>query len=161
MERRKTAEQISVTLSKRRQGLFNKAAELAMFCDSQIAVLVSAPNKRKVCSFGHTSVPSVLRAFLGDSAPVPDPIGGVFVSDFNGSGSVAEALSDLDDFERSESVEELERLVEGLENLIDNVKRSNCGTGTSKSVLDLGFDCGNDGELFGILEESAAIVAGN
>ncbi|KAJ6354699.1 hypothetical protein OIU77_005327 [Salix suchowensis] len=47
MARRETAEQRSVTLTKRRQGLFNKAAELCRICDARIAIMVSSTGSKE------------------------------------------------------------------------------------------------------------------
>ncbi|KAI5586678.1 hypothetical protein BDE02_06G227800 [Populus trichocarpa] len=41
MAKRETAEQRSVTFTKRRQGLFNKAADLCRICDAHIAIIWS------------------------------------------------------------------------------------------------------------------------
>ncbi|KAJ6745399.1 MADS BOX PROTEIN [Salix koriyanagi] len=67
MAKRETAEQRSVTFTKRRQGLFNKAADLCRICDAQIAIMVSSTgSKEKVYTFGHSSVDSVFDRFLED-----------------------------------------------------------------------------------------------
>ncbi|XP_021899649.1 agamous-like MADS-box protein AGL62 [Carica papaya] len=74
MEKRETKEQRAVTFSKRRRGLFNKAAELCVLCDFQVAVLVSSPNPAKLnkfYTFGYSSVNAVLDAFLNSRAPPP------------------------------------------------------------------------------------------
>ncbi|KAJ6743902.1 MADS BOX PROTEIN [Salix viminalis] len=67
MAKRETAEQRSVTFTKRRQGLFNKAADLCRICDAQIAIMVSSTgSKEKVYTFGHSSVDAVFDRFLED-----------------------------------------------------------------------------------------------
>ncbi|EXB55874.1 Agamous-like MADS-box protein AGL62 [Morus notabilis] len=48
-----------VTFSKRRSGLFKKAAELSVLCGSEVAALVFSPND-KLFAFGHPSVDSVV-----------------------------------------------------------------------------------------------------
>ncbi|XP_023512238.1 agamous-like MADS-box protein AGL61 [Cucurbita pepo subsp. pepo] len=61
-----------VTFSKRRAGLFNKAAELSVLCGAEIAILV-ASSRNKLYTFGHPNVESLLDRFLtGNSAP-PKP----------------------------------------------------------------------------------------
>ena len=61
-----------VTFSKRRAGLFNKAAELSVLCGAEIAILVSSATN-KLYTFGHPNVESLLDRFLtGNSAP-PKP----------------------------------------------------------------------------------------
>ncbi|KAJ6995132.1 hypothetical protein NC653_017805 [Populus alba x Populus x berolinensis] len=47
MAKRETAEQRSVTFTKRRQGLFNKAADLCRICDAQIAIMVSSTGSKE------------------------------------------------------------------------------------------------------------------
>ncbi|KAM7270126.1 hypothetical protein ACFE04_029340 [Oxalis oulophora] len=63
----------STTFSKRRRGLFAKAAELCILYNVQIAVLLKSVNDKRetVHSFGHSSVDDVLDAFLNNSAPAP------------------------------------------------------------------------------------------
>ncbi|XP_020109333.1 agamous-like MADS-box protein AGL61 [Ananas comosus] len=57
-----------VCFSKRRAGLFKKANELSVLCGADIAVVVFSP-AGKPFSFGHPSVPSVLRRFLSPDNP--------------------------------------------------------------------------------------------
>ncbi|KAK1584000.1 hypothetical protein Q3G72_029014 [Acer saccharum] len=69
-QRRVTREQRSVSFTKRRQGLYNKAAELCLFCDAQVAIVVSSPcSGKNLYSFGHSSVDAVFDAFLEDRNP--------------------------------------------------------------------------------------------
>ncbi|WCJ19541.1 Agamous-like MADS-box protein AGL62 [Euphorbia peplus] len=166
MEERPSEKARSVTLTKRRQGLFNKAAEFSILCDSQIAVIVSPSQtgtkpKRKVKSFGHSSVGSVIDAFLNNCVPhvVDDRVKEHSVSLLNEINSMEETLNgddesgksrvELGDFESSESVEELEKLVEGMEKLVDDTKRNpkfTCGeSNCDNNLFDLqdlhfGFD---------------------
>ncbi|CAH9101921.1 unnamed protein product [Cuscuta epithymum] len=60
-----------VTFSKRRAGIFKKAAELSVLCGAQVAVIVFSP-KGKVFTFGDPSMESVLRRFQ----PTAEPLGG-------------------------------------------------------------------------------------
>ncbi|KAK3222737.1 hypothetical protein Dsin_009762 [Dipteronia sinensis] len=69
-QRRVTREQRSVSFTKRRQGLYNKAAELCLLCDAQVAIVVSSPcSGKKLYSFGHSSVDAVFDAFLEGGTP--------------------------------------------------------------------------------------------
>ncbi|XP_075112906.1 agamous-like MADS-box protein AGL62 [Nicotiana tabacum] len=54
---------LQVTFSKRRSGLFKKASELCTFCGVEIAIIVFSP-ARKVFSFGHPNVESIVDRFL-------------------------------------------------------------------------------------------------
>ncbi|KAF8394037.1 hypothetical protein HHK36_020239 [Tetracentron sinense] len=58
-----------VTFSKRRKGLFKKAADACFLCDAEIAVIVFSP-AGKPYSFGHTSVDSLIDRYLSRSGPV-------------------------------------------------------------------------------------------
>jgi hypothetical protein len=73
MAKRETAEQRSVTFTKRRQGLFNKAADLCRICDAQIAIMVSSTGSReKVYTFGHSSIDAVFDRFLDNFTAAPE-----------------------------------------------------------------------------------------
>ncbi|KAM7271187.1 hypothetical protein ACFE04_030401 [Oxalis oulophora] len=63
----------STTFTKRRAGLFAKAAELCLVSNAQIAVLVGSINEKhgSVYSFGHSSVDNVLDTFLNNTVPAP------------------------------------------------------------------------------------------
>ncbi|XP_050363537.1 agamous-like MADS-box protein AGL62 [Argentina anserina] len=54
---------LQVTFSKRRSGLFKKASELCTLCGAEVAIIVFSPG-RKVFSFGHPCVESVVERFL-------------------------------------------------------------------------------------------------
>ena len=56
---------IFVSFSKRRSGLFKKAAELCAKCDARIAVVVLSP-KGNPFAFGHSSVDEVLNQYFPD-----------------------------------------------------------------------------------------------
>lgn len=58
---------LQVTFSKRRSGLFKKASELCTLCGVEIAIIVFSPAK-KPFSFGHPDVESVLNRFLSRSS---------------------------------------------------------------------------------------------
>ncbi|GFQ08867.1 agamous-like mads-box protein agl62 [Phtheirospermum japonicum] len=63
-----------VTFSKRRVGLFRKASELCILTGAEIAIIVHSHGKR-VFTFGHTSVDSVVGRFLhGGAAEVGEDL---------------------------------------------------------------------------------------
>ncbi|KAK1421223.1 hypothetical protein QVD17_23400 [Tagetes erecta] len=57
-----------VTFSKRRSGVFKKASELSILCGVEIAIIVFSPGK-KVFSFGHPSVETIVDRFLAQNPP--------------------------------------------------------------------------------------------
>ncbi|PON55162.1 MADS-box transcription factor [Parasponia andersonii] len=61
---------LQVTFSKRRSGLFKKASELCTLCGAEMAIIVFSPG-RKVFSFGHPNVESVIDRFMNRNQPVP------------------------------------------------------------------------------------------
>ncbi|XP_065855048.1 agamous-like MADS-box protein AGL62 [Euphorbia lathyris] len=64
---------LQVTFSKRRAGLFNKASELSTLCGAEIGIIVFSPGK-KVFSFGHPSVETVIDRYLsGNNQAHPSP----------------------------------------------------------------------------------------
>ncbi|KAL0356953.1 UNVERIFIED_CONTAM: Agamous-like MADS-box protein [Sesamum calycinum] len=68
MTRMSKESNLLVTFSKRRSGLFKKASELCILCGAEIAIVVFSPGK-KVFSFGHPSVESVVERYLAPSTP--------------------------------------------------------------------------------------------
>ncbi|KDP37935.1 hypothetical protein JCGZ_04578 [Jatropha curcas] len=56
-----------ITFSKRRSGIYKKASELVTLCGAEVALLVFSP-AGKPFSFGHPSLESVVRRFLGKSS---------------------------------------------------------------------------------------------
>lgn len=63
---------LQVTFSKRRVGLFKKASELSTLCGIEIAIIVFSP-ANKVFSFGHPNVESIVHKFLTQHSPSDDP----------------------------------------------------------------------------------------
>ncbi|XP_010548803.1 PREDICTED: uncharacterized protein LOC104820129 [Tarenaya hassleriana] len=95
MAKRETKSQRSVTFSKRRLGLFKKAAELSAISGAQIAVLATPPsgNPNAVYSgpFGHSYTDAVVDAFLSGRIPTAHN----FLPDKNlGSGFLSENCDD-------------------------------------------------------------------
>ena len=61
-----------VAFSKRRMGLFKKASELCVRCDTEIAIIVQSLGKH-IHSFGHNSTDAVIDRYLGGGdAPAVD-----------------------------------------------------------------------------------------
>ncbi|CAH8280337.1 unnamed protein product [Arabidopsis lyrata] len=69
MVKMKNESNLQVTFSKRRSGLFKKASELCTLCGAEIAIVVFSPG-RKVFSFGHPNVESVIDRFLNNNPPL-------------------------------------------------------------------------------------------
>ncbi|KDP37620.1 hypothetical protein JCGZ_06963 [Jatropha curcas] len=63
---------LQVTFSKRRSGLFKKASELCTLCGVEISIIVFSPGK-KVFSFGHPSVETVIERFIARNPPQSSP----------------------------------------------------------------------------------------
>ncbi|KAF8100432.1 hypothetical protein N665_0224s0018 [Sinapis alba] len=63
---------LQVTFSKRKNGLFKKASELCTLCDAHIAVIVFSPSG-KVYSFGHLDVETIINRFENNDHPLPNP----------------------------------------------------------------------------------------
>ncbi|EOA15192.1 hypothetical protein CARUB_v10028580mg [Capsella rubella] len=70
MVKMKNESNLQVTFSKRRSGLFKKASELCTLCGAEIAIIVFSPG-RKVFSFGHPNVESVIDRFLNNNPQPP------------------------------------------------------------------------------------------
>ncbi|ESQ47925.1 hypothetical protein EUTSA_v10022102mg [Eutrema salsugineum] len=68
MVKMKNENNLQVTFSKRRSGLFKKASELCTLCGAEIALIVFSPG-RKVFSFGHPNVGHVIDRFLNHNPP--------------------------------------------------------------------------------------------
>ncbi|XP_038895446.1 agamous-like MADS-box protein AGL61 [Benincasa hispida] len=64
-----------VTFSKRRVGLFNKAAELSILCGAEIAILIFTPHS-KIYTFAHPNVDALLDRFLTGNFVSPKPLPG-------------------------------------------------------------------------------------
>ncbi|CAH8387423.1 unnamed protein product [Eruca vesicaria subsp. sativa] len=61
----------ATTFSKRRDGLYSKAAQLCVISDAQIAILASSNSNASFFSFGHSSVESIVSAYLSGKRPPP------------------------------------------------------------------------------------------
>lgn len=135
MRKRETRAKRAVTFSKRRYGLFNKAAELCILSGAKIAMVVSSPcSRQNIFSFGHPSVDSVFDAFLHNRVPPPvdDEIKRSAVSLYNeikelerepnnGEKKIDGLLKDFEDVEKNcKSIDELLVVEEKMKNLKNN-----------------------------------------
>ncbi|XP_075516021.1 agamous-like MADS-box protein AGL29 [Primulina tabacum] len=68
MKKIESKKNLQVTFTKRRKGLFGKAAELAALCGSGIAILVQTP-AGKISSFGYPSAESVIHNYESAGTP--------------------------------------------------------------------------------------------
>ncbi|XP_050368866.1 agamous-like MADS-box protein AGL29 [Argentina anserina] len=59
---------LKATYTKRRKGLFGKAAELCAMCGAEIAILTVSPGG-KFYNFGHPDVDSIVARYRGDEIP--------------------------------------------------------------------------------------------
>ncbi|XP_004496858.1 agamous-like MADS-box protein AGL62 [Cicer arietinum] len=63
MKKMSNENNLQVTFSKRRSGLFKKASELCTLCGAEVVLIVFSPSD-KVFSFGHPNVDSVIGRYL-------------------------------------------------------------------------------------------------
>ncbi|KAL3575557.1 hypothetical protein D5086_023658 [Populus alba] len=168
MVKRETAEQRSVTFTKRRQGLFSKAADLCRICDAQIAIMVSSTgSKEKVHTFGHSSVDAVFDRFLYNFTAAPEAVaneagikstsnslyeeikaleGDVNTLMQNKKRNVGGVLWDsLEEIERSRtSVEELQDVVDILESLLGQAKNKLMNNATGNLGISIAVEPRSD-----------------
>ena len=168
MAKRETAEQRSVTFTKRRQGLFNKAADLCRICDAQIAIMVSSTgSKDKVYSFGHSSVDAVFDRFLYNFTAAPEAVayeagiksasnslyeeikaleGDVNTLTQNKKRNVGGVLWDsLEEIEQSStSVDELQDVVNILESLLGQAKNKLMNNATGNLGISIAVEPRSD-----------------
>lgn len=112
----KNESNLQVTFSKRRGGLFKKASELCTLCGAEIAIVVFSPGK-KVFSFGHPSVDSLVERFLGGNPPPPNNDGHSQLIIAHRNAGLRELNSELTNIEeilrmeknRGESLREIRR----------------------------------------------------
>ncbi|KAL8107214.1 agamous-like MADS-box protein AGL62 [Apium graveolens] len=86
-----------VSFSKRRAGLFKKASELCCLCSGEIAIIVFAPGKKRVYSFGHRNVKHVIDKYTGEN-PNPAADSGVLQGPAEPRlGQLMQQATELDD----------------------------------------------------------------
>lgn len=140
MVKRETAQQINMSFTKRRLGLFNKATDLCRLYNAQVAILVPSPASSKIYSFGHSSVDAVFDAFLsGTHVPPPEAVDDHIINksafclfedikaqeteidSFKKRKIVAEEELSwvFEEFEKSQSVDLLQAAIECVQILLD------------------------------------------
>lgn len=95
-----------VTFSKRRNGLFKKANELATLCAAQVAIIVFSPGG-KPFSYGHPSVDAVTQWFLNQE----------------GESSKPESHTQVIDSAQAARVEKLNERYTDIINLLESEKK--------------------------------------
>ncbi|XP_010412636.1 PREDICTED: agamous-like MADS-box protein AGL97 [Camelina sativa] len=135
----------AVTFSKRRKGLFSKTLELCLLSDAQIAILatpVSANSHNSFYTFGHSSVDSVVAAFLADETPTRD------VDDENlGFWWEDESLANSENAEElGDAIVSMKRINQGME-YFDQIFDSEVETQSqAMPMIDyVGEGCSNQG----------------
>ncbi|KAH0847857.1 hypothetical protein HID58_091649 [Brassica napus] len=94
MVKMKNENNLQVTFSKRRNGLFKKASELCTLCGVEIVVIVFSPGK-KVFSFGHPNVDCVIDRFTNINPPHPRQYTNTQLSDARRNAIVQDLNSHL------------------------------------------------------------------
>ncbi|XVE67410.1 hypothetical protein DITRI_Ditri08aG0158400 [Diplodiscus trichospermus] len=69
MVKMEKASRRQVTFSKRRSTLFRKATELCALCDAQVGIVVFSPAGKKVFSFGHPGIETIIDRYLNHKPP--------------------------------------------------------------------------------------------
>jgi pheromone receptor transcription factor len=93
-----------VTFSKRRQGLFSKAAQLCSSSGANIAVVIFSPHDRPY-AFGHPSTDAVIERFLGSGERLKEVEDTVEGEPGEGKkGFQLDTALDLDEVEQSEAI---------------------------------------------------------
>ncbi|KAF7843671.1 agamous-like MADS-box protein AGL62 [Senna tora] len=120
IKRLESKSKLQVTFSKRKLGLFRKAAELSLLCDSQTAVVVFSQNG-KIFSSGHPDPDSVFSRYLSRaSSPSSDPS--------EAESTTAAAAPVIRQYE--EAMKELEEEKEKtLDAMVDVLASAACGNG--------------------------------
>ncbi|XP_054801486.1 agamous-like MADS-box protein AGL29 [Prosopis cineraria] len=139
MEMVKDAGSRLVTFSKRRNGVFKKANELAILCGAELAIVVFSPGG-KPFSFGHPSVDVVTQRFLrhleeedDDEEEAKYPAGGM--SSSKKASRKAEKLNQRL-MNLTKQLEEEKKKGEMLDKAIEE-KKFKCGLGPETSPDDL------------------------
>ncbi|KAL6211841.1 hypothetical protein ACLB2K_017064 [Fragaria x ananassa] len=127
---------LQVTFSKRRSGLFKKASELCTLCGAEIAIIVFSPG-RKVFSFGHPCVESVIERFLTRNPPHHQSSGTMQLIEAHRNANVRELNTELtqvtNDLEverkRGEEINRVRKASQGhcwWESPIEEMEQSQC-----------------------------------
>ncbi|KAL6213205.1 hypothetical protein ACLB2K_012652 [Fragaria x ananassa] len=127
---------LQVTFSKRRSGLFKKASDLCTLCGAEIAIIVFSPG-RKVFSFGHPCVESVIERFLTRNPPHHQSSGTMLLIEAHRNANVRELNTELtqvtNDLEverkRGEEINRVRKASQGhcwWESPIEEMEQSQC-----------------------------------
>ncbi|XP_010431144.1 PREDICTED: agamous-like MADS-box protein AGL97 [Camelina sativa] len=154
----------AVTFSKRRKGLFSKAAELCLLSDAQIAILatpVSSNSHNSFYTFGHSSVDSVVAAFLAGQTPTRDDV----LDDDEKLGFWWEDES----LANSENAEELGDAIDSMKRMLHDLKElqrdhqhvlvekdnnnNNASSFTLRGNDDVGEGCSNFDQIFDSVDD--------
>ncbi|XP_048129479.1 agamous-like MADS-box protein AGL62 [Rhodamnia argentea] len=73
IKKRENVDERRVTFTKRRTGLFDKAAELCILCGAEVVIITFSEGKKAFC-FGHPGPDRILQGYLDGAAGV-DPAG--------------------------------------------------------------------------------------
>ncbi|CAH8381932.1 unnamed protein product [Eruca vesicaria subsp. sativa] len=107
----------SVAFTKRRNGLFRKAAELCLLSAStQIAILATPPSTNSHAafySFGHSSVDHVVSSLLNDRCPIP-------TEHENTSG--LGFWWDYEGFDTSENIDDLKEATDAVSRMLNKLR---------------------------------------
>ncbi|KAJ0232552.1 hypothetical protein HA466_0290470 [Hirschfeldia incana] len=136
----------ATTFTKRRDGLYSKAAQLCVLADAQIAILAtpsSSNSNASFFSFGHSSVESVVSAYLaGERLP---PVSSCDAKAMREDLGICMARKDLglefwwdeDKLVNSKDPEELMEAMESMKVLMSHLKRLEDQTLTTTAEEDM------------------------
>ncbi|KAL0824071.1 hypothetical protein Bca101_047748 [Brassica carinata] len=126
---------LQVTFSKRKNGLFKKACELCTLCDAEIAVFVFSPSG-KVYSFGHLDVETIINRFEGIENPPLNPQPNMQLDEIHRNSPIQDLNNDLTELMNQLELEQ--KKTEDLKNKRKNSKVPEIWLKDSIGGLDLG-----------------------
>ncbi|CAH8362336.1 unnamed protein product [Eruca vesicaria subsp. sativa] len=85
---------LQVTFSKRKNGVFKKASELCTLCDAHIAVIVFSPSG-KAYLFGHPNVESIINRFENNDHPPHNPQPNMQLDEINRNSQIRNLNNEL------------------------------------------------------------------
>ncbi|KAE8125255.1 hypothetical protein FH972_020086 [Carpinus fangiana] len=147
-----------VTFSKRRQGLFSKAAQLCSSSGANIAVVIFSPHDRPY-AFGHPSTDAVIERFLGSEErlkEVEDTVEGEGKKGFQ-----LDTALDLDEVEQNEAILKQMKMNKGFHQLDMAVEKMlKQSEAILKQMRNKGFSLDIAVENMGLdeLEQSEALL---
>ncbi|KAF8100433.1 hypothetical protein N665_0224s0019 [Sinapis alba] len=126
---------LQVTFSKRKNGLFKKASELCTLCDARIVVIVFSPSG-KVYSFGHTKVETIINRFENNDHPHNNPQPNMQLGEIHQNSEIRYMNNRLT--EVTNKLESEQKTSEELKKLREKSKRPEIWSKESIGGLDLG-----------------------